>query len=104
MVDPSHSRVDGFRVTLWFRGGEIPPGFLEKLAESPRKVFKNYQSPGFIPGLLNLWGWPYVLVSSKNSPGGINKARIEKALVLLLEGWLENASGRDSWFRGERVW
>lgn len=45
-----------------------------------------------------------MLVSSENSPGGINKARIEKALVLLLEGWLENASGRDSWFRGERVW
>lgn len=45
-----------------------------------------------------------MLVSSKNSPGGIHKARIEKALVLLLEGWLENASGRDSWFRGERVW
>lgn len=28
------------------------------------------------------------------------KPELKKALVLMLEGWIENAGGRDSWFRG----
>ena len=31
----------------------------------------------------------------------INEVGIEKALILMLEDWLESASGRDSWFRGK---
>lgn len=31
----------------------------------------------------------------------INEVRIEKALILMLEDWLESANGRDSWFRGK---
>lgn len=32
---------------------EIHVGFLEELEESPRKIFKNYQSPGLTPELMN---------------------------------------------------
>ena len=31
----------------------------------------------------------------------INEVGIEKAVILMLEDWLESASGRDSWFRGK---